>query len=76
MECGIKMKKYFVSSDIHSFYTPFIKELIKTGFDLNNEEHILIICGDLFDRSDESLKIYEFIKSLPKERRILIRGEI
>ena len=32
------MKKYFVASDIHSFYTPFIKELNKTGFDLNNEE--------------------------------------
>jgi len=75
MECGIKMKKYFVASDIHSF-TPCIKELNKTGFDLNNEEHILIICGDLFDRGSESLKLYEFIKSLPKERRILIRGEI
>ena len=70
------MKKYFVGSDIHSFYTPFIKELNKKGFDLNNEEHILIICGDLFDRGSESLKLYEFIKSLPKERRILIRGEI
>ena len=34
-----------------------IKELNKTGFDLNNEEHILIICGDLFDRGSESLKI-------------------
>ena len=76
MECGIKMKKHLVSSDIHSFYTPRIKELNKTGFDLNNEEHILIICGDLFDRGSESLKLYEFIKSLPKERRILIRGEI
>ena len=70
------MKKYFVASDIHSFYTPFIIELNKTSFDLNNEEHILIICGDLFDRGSESLKLYEFIKSLPKERRILIRGEI
>ena len=55
-----------MASDIHSFYTPFIKELNKTGFDLNNEEHILIICGDLFDRGSESLKLYEFIKSLPK----------
>ena len=67
------MKKYFVSSDIH-ILTPCIKELNKTGFDLNNEEHILIICGDLFDRGSESIKLYEFIKSLPKERRILIRG--
>ena len=70
------MKKYFVASDIYSFYTLCIKELNKTGFDLNNEGHILIICGDLFDRGSESLKLNEFIKSLPKERRILIRGEI
>ena len=26
------------------------------------------------DRGSESLKLYEFIKSLPKERRVLIRG--
>ena len=45
------MKKYFVASDIHSFYTTFIKELTKTGFDLNNEAHIIIIFGDLFDTS-------------------------
>ena len=70
------MKKYLVSSDIHSFYTPCIKKMNKTGFDLNNEEHILIICGDLFNRGSESLKLFEFIKTLPKERRILIRGEI
>ena len=41
MECSIKMNKYFVASDIHSFYTPFIKESNKSGFDLNNEEHYL-----------------------------------
>ena len=68
------MKKYFITSDIHSFYTPFIKELNRKGFDIENEEHILVICGDLFDRGNESLKLYEFIKSIPKSRRILIRG--
>ncbi len=73
--CGKEeMKKYFITSDIHSFYTPFIKELTKKSFDINNEEHILVICGDIFDRGNESLKTYEFIRSLPKERRILIRG--
>ncbi len=70
------MKKYFVVSDIHSFYKPFINELTRKGFDACNNEHVLIVCGDLFDRGSESLKLYEFIKSLPKERRIIIRGEI
>ena len=68
------MKKYFIASDIHSYYEPFIKELNRTGFDLDNKEHILIICGDLFDRGPNSIEIYDFIKSLPKDRRILIRG--
>ena len=68
------MKKYFITSDIHSFYEPLILELNKKGFDINNDENILIVCGDLFDRGPDSLKIYEYIKSLPKNRRILIRG--
>ncbi len=70
------MKKYFITSDTHSFYNELIEELNNKGFDVNNKDHIIIMCGDLFDRGSESLKLYEFIKSLPKERRILIRGEI
>ena len=68
------MKKYFIVSDTHSFYSVLINELNKKGFDINNKDHILILCGDLFDRGPESIEIYEFIKSIPLERRILIRG--
>lgn len=68
------MKKYFITSDTHSFYNELIKELNEKHFDVSNNEHILLLCGDLFDRGPDSLKMYNFIKSLPKERRILIRG--
>lgn len=68
------MKKYFITSDIHSYYKPFTKALKKAHFNKNNPEHILIICGDLFDRGPDTVKLYKWIKSLPKERRILIRG--
>ena len=68
------MKKYFITSDSHGFYTILINELHKNGFDENNNDHILIFCGDLFDRGDESKEIYNFIKSIPIQRRILIRG--
>ena len=68
------MKKYFCVSDIHSFYTILIKALHKKGFDEHNQDHILIVLGDIFDRGNESLEVYEFLRSLPKERRILIRG--
>lgn len=68
------MKKYFITSDIHSFYTPLIKELNKKGFDRLNPEHVLVVCGDVFDRGYETLEVYNFLRSLPKERLILIRG--
>lgn len=66
--------KYFITSDIHSFYTPLMDSLKSSGFDINNPEHILVVNGDLFDRGGETVQLLEFIKSLPKERRILIRG--
>lgn len=68
------MKKYFACSDIHGFYDEWMASLKEAGFDENNEEHILIVCGDIFDRGRKPLQVYEFIRSLPKERRYLIRG--
>lgn len=69
------MKKYFITSDIHSFYTPLKEALDQAEFDLNNPEHVLIVLGDIFDRGDETNEIYDFLRyQIPKERRILIRG--
>ena len=66
--------KYFITSDIHSFYDEFIEALKRAGYDKNNKDHTLIICGDIFDRGTKPLEIYEFLKSINKENRILIRG--
>ena len=68
------MKKYFITSDTHSYYSILMDTLNKKGFDINNQDHIFVLVGDLFDRGDESLELYNWVKSLPKERRILIRG--
>ena len=68
------MKKYFVISDVHGFYSSMKKNLFKAGFRKTNSNHVLIICGDLFDRGKESKKIFDFVTSLPKSRVILIRG--
>ena len=68
-------KTYFVMSDLHSFYYETIEALNKVGFDLNNPDHIFVLCGDLFDRGDGTLELLDFIRNkIPKERRILIRG--
>ena len=68
------MKTYFISSDIHGFFKEWQLGLEEAGFDKNNDEHILIVLGDLFDRGKEVLEVYRFVKSLPKERIILIKG--
>lgn len=65
-------KKLFVVSDIHSAYTPLKKALDEKGFDPNNETHWLIVCGDAFDRMDESKEVLHFLMSL--ERKILVKG--
>lgn len=68
------MKEYFVISDSHSFYSIVRKSLFKAGFRKTNKDHILVVLGDVFDRGPETLEMYDFIMSIPKSRRILVRG--
>lgn len=37
------MKKYFISSDIHSFFSIWMNSLKSKGFDINNENHIVVV---------------------------------
>lgn len=64
--------KYFVISDIHSYYSPMKEALDKAGFDPKNESHTLVLAGDLFDRGDDTKEVYKYIRKLP--RKILVRG--
>lgn len=66
------MLKFFVTSDIHSFYTPLKKALDEAGFNPNDENHYLVVCGDVFDRGNESKEVLRFLMGL--ERKILIKG--
>lgn len=67
--------KYYVVSDIHGFYTELRQALEEQGFFTDTESHKLIVCGDLFDRGDESVQLQEFILDLiNKNEVILIRG--
>ena len=65
--------KYFVSADIHGFYDEWQNSLKDKGFDINNPEHKIIVCGDLFDRGRQPRDIIDFIIS-HKDKFILIRG--
>lgn len=66
--------KYFVITDVHSFYEEMIAALSKAGFDKKNPNHTLVSCGDLFDRGNYPDKCLEYVLSVPKKRRILIKG--
>lgn len=64
--------KLFAVSDLHSYYTEFKRALDEKGFEANNPEHLLVICGDCFDRGFETIALLEYIHSLTNI--ILIRG--
>ena len=69
------MKEYFILSDVHSFYDEMLDALKKEGFKRYDENHIVIVCGDLLDRGDKSLEVVCFLYDLLMEKRcILIRG--
>lgn len=46
--------KYYVTSDIHGFYTRFHEKLEQAGYFTDPEPHKLLILGDLFDRGREA----------------------
>lgn len=66
--------RYFVISDVHGFYDEMRAALRKAGYDPKNKDHFLILCGDCLDRGPKPLEVIRFLKSIPKSRRVLIRG--
>lgn len=67
--------KYYVTADVHAYFTELQTALLKQGFFEDTEPHKLIICGDLYDRGTEALQLQEFILELmEKNQVILIRG--
>lgn len=66
------MKKIFAISDIHGFYDETIQALNKAGYDENNENHLLIVLGDIFDRGNDALKIFDWLYRLTKEGKAIV----
>ncbi len=67
--------RYYVVADVHGFYKEMEKALKEKGFFTDTEPKKLIVCGDLFDRGSEAVKVQDFILDLmEKDEVILIRG--
>lgn len=65
-------KKLFVVSDIHGHYTLLRQALEKAGFIRNNPQHLLICCGDCFDRGCENFNVLSFLDRI--NNKVIIRG--
>ncbi len=65
-------RKLFIVSDIHGHCTLLKEALAKAGFDKDNPDHLLICCGDYFDRGEENLQVLKFFEGL--QRKVLLRG--
>ena len=63
--------KYYVVSDIHSYYSYLRKALEDAGFFDETEPCMLIVCGDLLDRGLESKELIEFMVQLLEEGRLI-----
>jgi serine/threonine protein phosphatase 1 len=68
-------KKYFVTSDVHSFFDELMTALTEKGFEKDNKDHVLCVCGDLFDRGSQTVELFNFAKELQKQDRLVyVRG--
>ena len=65
-------KKIFVVSDIHGHYTELKNALDEAGFIPGEETHLLIACGDYFDRGSDCRLVYEYLNGI--QNKILIKG--
>lgn len=65
-------KMLFVVSDVHGHYTLLKAALDNAGFDEDNENHLLICCGDYFDRGNENVEVLKFFERL--KYKVLLRG--
>ena len=64
--------KLFVVSDIHG-HANILKDALKqAGYDPSNDQHLLICCGDCFDRGHENRDVLHYFEQI--EYKVLVKG--
>ena len=64
--------KLFVVSDIHGYADLLKNALADAGYDSSNKDHLLVCCGDLFDRGTQNLEVLKFFESI--DRKVVVKG--
>ena len=67
-----KTVKIFAVSDIHGCVRDLKRALMQAGFYPNSPKHLLVICGDNFDRGKENAATYAYLRTV--KNKIMIRG--
>ena len=65
-------KTIYAVSDIHGYCTELEDALFEAGFAVNDDRHLLIVCGDCFDRGSESRELFDFLNSV--QNKVIVRG--
>ena len=63
--------KNFVVSDTHDHYDLLTEVLSRNGFDINNEDHRLIVCGDAFYSGPQPGELFVFLRELSEKGRLI-----
>lgn len=64
--------RIFAVSDIHGYYDILRETLKSVGFRENNENDLLVCCGDYWDRGDKPYEVMTYLMSL--NNVVLIKG--
>lgn len=62
--------KYYIVSDVHSYYSILRRTLDEKGFSLN-KDHVLVLLGDAFDRGEETCDTAKFLLSLYDQGKLI-----
>lgn len=63
--------KYYVVSDVHSYFTEMMQALKDKGFFEEKEPCKLIVCGDLLDRGKEARVLIEYMLYLMEQDKLI-----
>lgn len=65
------MIEYFIVSDLHAQYDLLKQALERADFDMDNQNHILIIAGDVLDRGHQGDELIRFLEKLIVMNRLM-----
>ena len=72
MVIGGRFMKLFVVSDVHGHLKEMNRDLKEKGYDSTDDNNLLIVLGDLFDRGEQSKEIFEELKSLVEAGKAVV----